>query len=496
MTGTIRLGTASPASQSTTTETIFQISSIASRAATSHIDILLLPEAYIGGYPRGTAFGCVIGDRSAEGREEFAKYFEQSVDLGDTVGNGAGAGDKWVKRQIGTQDEVRGDGTREKLEQIARESGVFIVVGCIERAGGSLYCSVVYVCPKEGMIGKRRKVMPVSDAPFIHTKSAHVIAILIRSQTGTERLIWAQGSPATLKAVSTTIRGTRVNLAAAICWENYMPLLRQTLYSQNINLYLAPTADGRDAWMGLMRTVGVEGRCFVMSSNMCIPAEKSPENGTDTDVVEMNGSRTRFRRNSIFTGEGHEIALPNGSGDSKKKRRKSVIDENGNEIVLCCDDDDNCTPIREDSQQIQSQTVDDDHDDDNVFVRKISQDRRRRKSIIDENGNEIVLCCDEDGETPKVASSAVKQNGTTGAKLQHRQSSSSFVSRGGSSIVNPFGDVLAGPQWEDEHGLIFADVDFRDCIKGRLDLDAAGSYSRNDSFNFSVQGLDLDPLPY
>lgn len=475
MTGTIRLGTASPASQSTTAETISQISSIASRAASSHIDILLLPEAYIGGYPRGTAFGCVIGDRSAEGREEFAKYFEQSVDLGDTVGNGAGAGDKWVKRQIGTQDEVRGDGTREELERIARDSGVFIVVGCIERAGGSLYCSVVYVCPKEGMIGKRRKVMP----------------------TGTERLIWAQGSPATLKAVSTTIRGTRVNLAAAICWENYMPLLRQTLYSQNINLYLAPTADGRDAWMGLMRTVGVEGRCFVVSSNMCIPAEKSPENGTDTNVGETNGSRTRFRRSSIFTGEGHEIALPNGSGNSKKKRRKSVIDENGNEIVLCCDDDDNCAPAQEGSQQTQSQTVDEDEDeDDNLFARKISQDRRRRKSIIDENGNEIVLCCDDDGDAPRVTSSAVKQNGTTGAKTQHKQSSSSFVSRGGSSIVNPFGDVLAGPQWEDEHGLIFADVDFRDCIKGRLDLDAGGSYSRNDSFNFSVQGLDLDPLPY
>ncbi|KAL2205962.1 carbon-nitrogen hydrolase [Sarocladium strictum] len=421
MTGTIRLGTASPASQSTTAEALSHISSIAARAATSHIDILLLPEAYIGGYPRGTAFGCVIGDRSAEGREEFAKYFEQSVDLGDTVGNGAGAGDNWVKRQIGTQDEVRGDGTREELERIARDSGVFIVVGCIERAGGSLYCSVVYVCPKEGMIGKRRKVMP----------------------TGTERLIWAQGSPATLKAVSTIIRGTRVNLAAAICWENYMPLLRQTLYAQNINLYLAPTADGRDAWMGLMRTVGVEGRCFVVSSNMCIPAEKLPKNGTDTNVGETNGTRTRFRRNSIFTGEGHEIALPNGSGDSKKKRRKSVIDENGNEIVLCCDDDDNYTPAREESQQTQSQT-----------------------------------------------------NGATGAKTQHKQSASSFVSRGGSSIVNPFGDVLAGPQWEDEHGLIFADVDFRDCIKGRLDLDAGGSYSRNDSFNFSVQGLDLDPLPY
>jgi predicted amidohydrolase len=56
----------------------------------------------------------------------------------------------------------RGDGTREELERVARETQVFLVVGCVERAGGTLYCSVVYVCPREGCLGKRRKVMPVS----------------------------------------------------------------------------------------------------------------------------------------------------------------------------------------------------------------------------------------------------------------------------------------------------------------------------------------------
>lgn len=179
MPGTIRLGTASPASQSTTAETLSHISSIASRAAASQIDILLLPEAYIGGYPRGTAFGCVIGDRSAEGREEFAKYFDQSIDLGDTVGNGAGAGEKWVKRELGAKDEVRGDGSREELERIANGTGVFIVVGCIERAGGSLYCSVVYIDPKEGMIGKRRKVMPVRRPPSTICNSTFPFCILM-----------------------------------------------------------------------------------------------------------------------------------------------------------------------------------------------------------------------------------------------------------------------------------------------------------------------------
>ncbi|KAH6896613.1 carbon-nitrogen hydrolase [Thelonectria olida] len=387
---TIRLGTASPGTQATTQDTIALIEDIARRAAASHIDILLLPEAFIGGYPRGSSFGCAIGDRTKEGREEFAEYFDAAIDLGDTVGpGGGGAGQKWVKRQIGGDDVVRGDGSREELERIARDTGVFVVVGCIEKAGGSLYCSVVYVCPSEGMLGKRRKVLP----------------------TGSERLIWAQGAPSTLRAVSTTIRGVRINLASAICWENYMPLLRQTLYSQNINLYLAPTADNRDAWLGLMRTVGVEGRCFVVSSNMAVKAESE--------------SPRRRRRNSAITEEGFEIALPK-SPHRARGRRKSVFDEDGNEIVLCKDKDEDEAPI----------------------------------------------------EPLKTASTT------------------KWLSRGGSSIVTPFGDVVAGPQWEDPDGLIYADVDFRDCIRGRLDLDAAGSYSRNDSFKLSVEGLDLDPLPY
>lgn len=170
--GLIRLATSSPATQPTTAATLAQLRLIARRAADAHrADVLLLPEAYVGGYPRGSSFGCVVGGRTAEGRDEFLRYFESAVDLGDVVGEGgAGGGEAWVRRGLpggdgGTAEEGeegrRGDGTREELEAVAAETGVFLVVGCIEKAGGSLYCAAVYVCPKKGMIGKRRKVMPV-----------------------------------------------------------------------------------------------------------------------------------------------------------------------------------------------------------------------------------------------------------------------------------------------------------------------------------------------
>jgi nitrilase len=173
MASTIRLGTASPATQATTPETLSQLEQFARRAAAKKVDILLLPEAYIGGYPRGTHFGSLIGSRSQEGREEYLRYFQSAVDLGDTVGDGAGAGEVWLNRELPSDvlpgadgakpaTNRRGDGTREELERIARETGIFIITGLIEKAGGSMYCSAVYVCPKLGIIGKRRKVMPVS----------------------------------------------------------------------------------------------------------------------------------------------------------------------------------------------------------------------------------------------------------------------------------------------------------------------------------------------
>ena len=54
------------------------------------------------------------------------------------------------------------------------------------------------------------------------------------------------------------------------------------------------------------------------------------------------------------------------------------------------------------------------------------------------------------------------------------------VIAGGSVIVSPLGTVLAGPLLEDE-GVLTADLDMDDILRGNLDLDVVGHYARPDS---------------
>ncbi|MDP3616230.1 MAG: carbon-nitrogen hydrolase family protein [Rhodoferax sp.] len=183
-------------------------------AAAQGVQVVVFPEAFIGGYPKGADFHIYLGGRTAQGRAEFKHYFDAAVAL---------------------------DGPEILLlASAAQEYQLYVCIGIIERDGGTLYCTAVYQGPDGQVLGKHRKLMP----------------------TALERLIWGFGDGSTLKAVDTPYG----KMGAVICWENYMPALRMAMYQQRIALYCAPTADDRDTWVGTMQHIAMEGRCFVLSS--------------------------------------------------------------------------------------------------------------------------------------------------------------------------------------------------------------------------------------
>jgi nitrilase len=204
--------------------------------------LVVFPEAFVSAYPRGMTFGAVIGDRSPEGRDWYRRYWESSIDVpGQAV---------------------------DMLAGVAGEADAYLVIGVIEREGGTLYCTVLFFAPNGDYLGKHRKLVP----------------------TASERLVWGQGDGSTMPVFDTPIG----KLGAAICWENYMPLYRTALYTKDVQLYLAPTADSRDGWVASMRHIALEGRCFVLSCNQFArrgdyPRDYPSDLPSDPDAIVTRG---------------------------------------------------------------------------------------------------------------------------------------------------------------------------------------------------------------
>ncbi|WP_296583179.1 carbon-nitrogen hydrolase family protein [Xanthobacter sp.] len=193
-------------------------------AAAAGAKIAVFPEAFIGGYPKGLDFGCSVGRRTAEGRADFVRYVRGAITV--------------------PGPEV------DQLAAACAEHDIHVVVGVIERDGGTLHCTVLYLGP-DGPLGKHRKVMP----------------------TGSERLVWGFGDGSTLTVVDTPYG----KLGGAICWEHYMPLLRAAYYGKGVEIWAAPTADDRETWISTMRHVAMEGRCFVISACQVMRRSDFPE---------------------------------------------------------------------------------------------------------------------------------------------------------------------------------------------------------------------------
>jgi len=221
-------------------------------AAAKQAELIVFPEAFLSGYPKGLDFGARVGMRSPEGRAMFRRYFESAVD-------------------------VPGPAT-EALGEACRQHGVHLVMGVIERDGGTLYCTALFFSAGGALLGRHRKVMP----------------------TAMERLIWGFGDGSTLPVFDTAAG----KIGAVICWENYMPLLRMAMYRKGIQLYCAPTVDDRESWLPSMRHIAVEGRCFVLSACQYLRRSDCPE---DYPAVQGDAPET------VLIAGGSVIADPFGA---------------------------------------------------------------------------------------------------------------------------------------------------------------------------------------
>jgi len=189
--------------------------------------LVLFPEAFLPGYPRGLDFGAVVGNRTEEGKKQYARYYGESI--------------------------AENDAHFRELQEMARKLGADLTVGVVEKESisGTLYCSMFYFASDGRYLGTHRKLKP----------------------TGSERLVWGEGDGSTLPVFDS---GFGV-YGGLICWENYMPLARMAMYLQGIQIYLAPTADCRDAWQITLRHIAAEGRCYVLGCNQLITENAYPE---------------------------------------------------------------------------------------------------------------------------------------------------------------------------------------------------------------------------
>lgn len=284
-------------------KTLAKVAHLVTEAASKGAQLALFPEAFISAYPRGLSFGTVVGSRSTEGRETWLRYWKSSIEVPSKATN--------------------------QLGEMAKNANLFLVIGVNEKdtVSGTMYCTMLYFNPKGELMGKHRKLKP----------------------TAAERIIWGEGDGSTLSSFNTSLG----KMGGLICWENYMPLARMSMYQKGVQLYLAPTADSRESWQHTLKHIALEGRCFVMGCNQFVTKSMYPND------------------------------LP---------------------------------------------------------------------GITD---------------------------------LDHQPE---VMSRGGSVIVAPTGEVLAGPLW-DEEGILTAEISIDEVIKSKLDFDPIGHYARNDVFSLTVQGL-------
>jgi nitrilase len=208
--------------------TIDKLAALTAEAAGRGAELVVFPETFVPAYPSSRWARALAGWADPRAKAAFARLADQAV-------------------------EVPGpDASR--LGEIAREHEVWLVTGINERdpaRPGTLYNSLLYHAPDGRLAEHHRKLVP----------------------TNHERLIWGPGDGGGLRAFATDLG----RIGGLICWENYMPLARFSLYESGIEIYISSTADDGDAWQSTLVHIARESRAFVISPGHFQRASSYPD---------------------------------------------------------------------------------------------------------------------------------------------------------------------------------------------------------------------------
>src|SRR5262245_34357909 len=185
-------------------------------AAANGAQLVVFPETFVPAYPSSVWARALAGWAQSGAKEAFARLARESVAVPGPAAD--------------------------RMAATARQHGVWLVVGVNEvdpERPATLYNTLLYFAPDGTLAQKHRKLVP----------------------TNHERLVWGQGDGGGLRAFPTPLG----RLGGLICWENYMPLARFSLYESGVEIYVASTADDGDAWQSTLVHIARESRAFVVS---------------------------------------------------------------------------------------------------------------------------------------------------------------------------------------------------------------------------------------
>jgi nitrilase len=240
--------------------TIEKLARFTAEAAQNGAQLVVFPETFIPAYPSSRWARALAGWADPRAKEAFALLRRESLEVPSNA-----------ERRLGA---------------IAREHSVWLVTGVNEVdpvKPGTIYNSLLYHAPDGTLAEHHRKLVP----------------------TNHERLVWGQGDGRGLRALETPLG----RLGGLICWENYMPLARFSLYESGVEIYIASTADDGDAWQATLVHIARESRAFVVAPSHYQRAGSYPDDFPLSGLLD--GDDLLGRGGSAILGpEGDYLAGP------------------------------------------------------------------------------------------------------------------------------------------------------------------------------------------